>query len=170
VGAHGELSGGAEATTEVTSATTAPSRAQALAVLKAWDDDRAAAYETGDVAALARLYVPRSATGRRDVEVLRSYRLRGLRVEGMQTQILKLSVVSATGQRIELQVTDRLAAATAVGEFGRWRLPRDRATNERVVLVRYADSWRVARVKADSAGQAPSAEASTSATVGSAKE
>ncbi|MEI2810884.1 MAG: hypothetical protein V9F00_12020 [Nocardioides sp.] len=140
--------------------------ARALAILRAWDDARAAAYASGDLVALKALYIPGSAVGRRDQRVLRDYRARGLRVEGMQTQILELRILHTSEDRLELAVTDRLAGAVAVGESGRWRLPRDVASAQRVVLVRARGQWLVASVDVVES-QSPSAVASTSATVGS---
>lgn len=145
-----------------------PVRAQAhaLAVLRQWDDQRAAAYAAGNLAALKSLYEPGSPAGRRDLTVLRTYRERGLRVEQMETQVLELRVLSATDDRLELVVTDRLSRAIAVGEAGSWRLPRDAASSQRVVFVRREGEWVVTRVTALDA-QSRRADSSTSVTVGS---
>ncbi len=63
-------------------ATAAPAAAHpvdlpAADVLRAWDEQRAAAYADGSVPRLRRLYVAGSAAGRADARVLRGYRARG---------------------------------------------------------------------------------------------
>ncbi len=122
--------------------------AQPTAVLHDWDDRRAAAWSAGDVAGLRALYVPGSAAGRADVAMLRAWRERGLRVEGMRMQLLDLDVRRASDARLDLVVTDRLTGAVAVGPGVRRPLPRDGFTSRRVVLVERAGEWRVAEVRA----------------------
>jgi hypothetical protein len=134
-------------------------RAGALAVLRAWDRRRAAAWAAGDERALAALYTNRSAAGLRDRAMLNRYVARGLRVRGLRMQLLAGSVRTRTADRIELEVTDRLAHAVAVGPGVRAELPRDRASRRTVVLRRVAGEWRVARVRAQ-----PSPAASTART------
>jgi hypothetical protein len=134
-------------------------RAGALAVLRAWDRRRAAAWAAGDERALAALYTNRSAAGLRDRAMLGRYVARGLRVRGLRMQLLAGSVRTRTADRIELEVTDRLAHAVAVGPGVRAGLPRDRASRRTVVLRRVAGEWRVARVRAQ-----PSPAASTART------
>jgi hypothetical protein len=115
-------------------------------VLHWWDDRRAAAYARADLGALRRLYV--AGAGSRDLALLRSYRARGLRVEGLTTQLLRVEVLEERPGRLRLRVTDRLAGAVAVDGAGvRTRLPRDTATTHTVELRRArAGEWRVARV------------------------
>jgi hypothetical protein len=119
--------------------------ATASAVLHEWDDRRAAAWSAGDLEGLHALYVPGSAAGRTDVAMLRAWSERGLRVEGMRMQLLDLDVRRVSASRLDLVVTDRLTGAVAVGPGVRLRLPRDRATTRRVVLVREGGEWRVAQ-------------------------
>ena len=57
--------------------------ADASAALHDWDDRRASAWAAADPAALRALYEPGSAAGRVDVAMLRAWRERGLRVEGL---------------------------------------------------------------------------------------
>ena len=109
--------------------------AAASAVLHDWDDRRAAAWSAGDVAGLRDLYVSGSDVGRADVAMLRAWRERGLRVEGMRMQLLDLDVRRASATRLDLVVTDRLTGAVAVGPGVRLPLPRDGFTSRRVVLV-----------------------------------
>jgi hypothetical protein len=134
------------------------------ATLAAWDARRAAAWAAGDPAALARLYTEGSRTGAADLRSLRRYRERGLRVEGLTTQVLALDVVDRTPHRLVLRVTDRVVAGTAVGGPAPVALPADRASTRTVVLVRRHAAWVVAAAR-DQA----SAAASTSRTSSSSK-
>lgn len=115
------------------------------AVLHDWDDRRAAVWSAGDVDALRSLYARGSRAARADVAMLRAWRDRGLRVEGMRMQLLDLDVRRASAERLDLVVTDRLTGAVAVGRGVRLPLPQDRATTRRVVLVRAGGVWRVAQ-------------------------
>ncbi|QWZ06408.1 hypothetical protein KRR39_12440 [Nocardioides panacis] len=116
-------------------------------VLRAWDEQRAAAYAAGSVRQLRRLYVARSAAARSDLHVLTGYRRRGLVVEGMRTQVLALRVLDERPRRLRLEVTDRLDGAVAVGAGRRVALPRDRPDARTVTLRRGADgAWRVVSV------------------------
>ena len=72
-----------------------PARSGPAAVLAAWDERRSAAWAEGDAGALARLYADGSGAGAADVRLLRDYGRRGLRVEGMATQVLALRVAGA---------------------------------------------------------------------------
>jgi hypothetical protein len=137
----------------------------ASAVLHDWDDRRAAAWAAGDPSALRSLYVRDSETGRADKAMLRRWRERDLRVEGMRMQLLDLEVRRATAERLDLLVTDRLTGAVAVGPGVRLPLPRDGVTTRRVVLVREAGVWRVAQ-----AFEGASPARTTSWTVRSRKE
>jgi hypothetical protein len=144
-------------------ATAAPRRrVAALAVLRAWDVRRAAAWAAGDEAALAALYTDGSAAGRRDRAMLGRYGARGLRVRGMRMQVLAGKVRSRTAGRIVLVVTDRLAHAVAVRRGTRVVLPRDRATRRTIVLRRVAGEWRVAQVWAQASPVARTAVTSRS--------
>ena len=118
----------------------------ALAALRAWDAGRARAWASGDVAALRSLYTAGSAAGQRDAVMLARWQDRGLRVEGMQTQVLAARVVDHAAGRLVLVVTDRLARAVAVGPGRRVVLPSDGATTRRVTLHLVDGVWRVASV------------------------
>jgi len=115
----------------------------ALAVLRAWDARRARAWAAGDVPGLRRLYTPGSVTGAGDCADLRQYVHRGLVVEGLTMQILVASVVGFEPDHVVLDVTDRLAASTAVGEAGRFTLPGAQARERTVELVRQHGVWLV---------------------------
>ncbi|MFC5730251.1 hypothetical protein [Nocardioides vastitatis] len=143
-----------------------------LAVLRDWDRSRAAAWASGDVAALRRLYVRGSAAGRRDVAMLRAWRGRGLRVERMSVQVLAVELRVRSERRIVLVVTDRLAGAVAVAVTGASRdLPHDRATTRRLEFRSVGGRWLLAsaqEVVREAPGQARSPVASTASTSGSA--
>jgi hypothetical protein len=141
-----------------------PVRSGPAAVLAAWDERRAVAWAEGDERALAGLYVDGSAAGAADVGLLRDYHRRGLRVQGMTTQVLAIRVAARSPDRLEVVVTDRVVGAEAVGSGEPVALPADRPSVRRVLLVRRGGSWLVADVR-DQA----SAEASTSRTSSSSK-
>jgi len=134
------------------------------AVLARWDERRAAAWSSGDAGALAALYAPGSRSGAADVRLLRAYARRGLRVEGLATQVLGIRVVERSTRRLVLVVTDRVAGGTAVGGGASVALPADRASTRRVVLVRQQGRWMVAEAR-----DQDSAAASTSRTSSSSK-
>lgn len=114
----------------------------ALAVLRQWDQARAAAWERGDPAALRSLYVPGSRAGKADVAMLSRWRERGLRVRGMRTQVLAAAVRVRGPDRVVLVVTDRLVGAVAVP--GGEPLPRDQPTTRRLELRRVGGRWLLA--------------------------
>lgn len=141
-----------------------PERSGPATVLAAWDARRAAAWAEGDPAALASLYVDGAGAGAADVRLLRDYLGRGLRVEGLTTQVLALRVVGRSADRLELVVTDRVVGARAVGAGAPVALPVGRPSTRRVVLVRDDGRWVVAEVRSQE-----SAAASTSWTSSSSK-
>ena len=114
-----------------------------IAVLRDWDDRRAAAYASGDVGALRQLYAVGSEAGARDVRLLRSYVARGLAVDGVRQQLLGVRVLDVAPHRITARVRDRLADASIRVGDERLRLPQDRPSTNDVVLVRQDDEWRV---------------------------
>ena len=118
----------------------------AARVLHTWDGRRAAAWEAGDVGALRSLYTRRSPTGRADVAMLLAWRARGLRVEGMRTQLLSVSVREQTRDRLVVDLVDRLAGGVVAPEGA--ALPLDRPTAHTVLLRRVAGEWRVAQASA----------------------
>ena len=122
-----------------------------LRVLSGWDRQRAAAYASGDVAALRALYVPGSGTGRQDAAVLRAYADRGLVVRGLRMQVLACDISYSGPGRIRLVVTDRVQGAVVVRGAARdptaIRLPSDRPSRRVVTFVRRAGRWLVAEVR-----------------------
>jgi len=116
----------------------------ALAVLRRWDRRRAAAWAAGDPAALARLYVAGSRTGRRDVHDLRRWRERGLRVTGLRQQVAALSLRRRTPGRLTVVVIDRTVDGVALGGPYRQGLPRSAWLAHLITLRRVGGTWLVA--------------------------
>lgn len=128
---------------EPRAAVTGDAVAPALAALRAWDAGRARAWASADLAALEGLYTDGSVAGARDVAMLRRWRDRGLRVEGMQTQVVAARVAARSADRVVVVVTDRLAGAVATGRGRRVPLPGDRLTTRAVTLHLVDRVWRV---------------------------
>jgi len=135
--------------------------AEALAVLRGWDERRATAWATSDVVALGRLYAAGSRSGRHDRALLRAYADRGLRVRGLRMQVLAVDVRASSSQRLVLAVTDRLVGGVAVGDDVRVPLPSDQVSTRLVTFVRAAGEWRVAEVQARAATRTASTWRST---------
>jgi hypothetical protein len=139
-------------------------------VLRDWDRARAAAWSSGDPDVLAGLYVDGSRAGATDVAMLRAWRERGLRVEGMSMQVLAVELRERTERRLVLVVTDRLVGAVAVtwsrdgccatSSTNGVQLPRDQVSTRTLVFRRTGGRWLLA-----SAQESP--VASTAATSGS---
>jgi hypothetical protein len=119
------------------------STALSLAVLRTWDRARAAAWAAGDPRALARLYLPGSRAGARDVQDLRRWVGRGLRVSGLRQQVSSLRVVHRTGARVVVVVTERTVDGIAEGRGRRTAIPTSAWAAHRVTLRRYDGTWRV---------------------------
>lgn len=113
--------------------------------LELLDARRSVAYAVGSSELLASVYTPGSSAGDEDARVLDSYRDRGLVVVGAQMEMLSCSVSDRSAHRVELAVVDRLGRAVAMdteaGEVS--PLPRDRATERVVTLVRHGSQWRI---------------------------
>lgn len=126
-------------------------QSRALAVLRRWDRQRAAAWRRADVPALARLYLPGSRAGRADVADLRRWRRRGLRVTGLRQQLASVRVVRQRRRRLVVLVTERTVGGIVVGLARRRLLPRSSWAVHRIVLVRSAAGWRVVEARAQPA-------------------
>lgn len=125
--------------------------ARSLAVLSAWDRRRAAAWTVGDPDALARLYVPGSRTGTRDVDDLRRWVGRGLRVSGLRQQVASIRVVARTPARIVVVVTERTVDGIAEGRGRRTEVPASAWATHRVALRHSRGGWRVEEAMAQPA-------------------
>ncbi len=118
----------------------------ALRVLQKWDDARATAWANADLAALRSLYLPGAAAGVRDTAMLAAWHDRGLRVRGMQTQVLAARAVVVADDRLVLVVTDRVVGAVAAGRGQTARLPVDRPTTRKITLRLRDGAWLVSSV------------------------
>ncbi|HEY0891229.1 MAG TPA: hypothetical protein VGE38_16630, partial [Nocardioides sp.] len=96
---------------------------------------------------LRGLYRPGSTAGRADVAMLRAWTGRGLRVQGLTTQLLAVSVVEESRSRWLLRVEDRVTTAVAVGEGVRHDLPAHRPRVSVIELVAVGGAWRVGSVR-----------------------
>lgn len=114
-----------------------------LAVLHAWDDARALAWERGDLDALAALYEPGSRAGAADVALLRRYRERGVRVSGVRMQVLAARAVVRSADRLRVEVVERFAGATVGGAA----VPGGTPVLRQVELRRHGNAWLVAEVR-----------------------
>ncbi|WP_181311255.1 hypothetical protein [Nocardioides campestrisoli] len=115
-------------------------------LVRAWDRRRAEAWAKGEPRLLRPLYTPDSRTGRRDVRMLDRYRERGLRVEGLRTQLLSVRAVREEADLLVLEVTDRVSAAEVVGEGLRRELPADAPSRREITWRQETGEWLVHEV------------------------
>lgn len=137
------LAVGREARTEPVAGVAAPAHVE---VLRSWDERRARAWAGGDAAALRALYVVGSRTGAHDVAMLRRYRSRGLRVVGLETQLVSVTPIRAETNVLLLDVIDRVTGAEVVGDGTRRTLPADLPSRRQVALRRVGGTWVVDEV------------------------
>jgi eukaryotic-like serine/threonine-protein kinase len=114
-------------------------------VLGSLDAQRSAAFATGDVDRLARVYTTGSPAGRRDRRQLVGLRGAGLRAEGMRLRILRISVVRHTERHVRLRVVDVLRLHRLVDGSGAVveRRPGRTAVAWTVTLALEGGRWRV---------------------------
>lgn len=136
-----------EAETPASAPVPAGSAGPARDVLTEWDARRGAAWAAGDLRALRALYTPAAGAGRRDVAMLRAWTRRGLVVQDLRTQVLRLDARRERPGLLVLEVTDRVVGGVAVGRGVRLALPADRASRRVLVLRRRGEDWRVAAVR-----------------------
>ena len=116
-------------------------------VLGGLDATRTRAFLVADPELLRDVYV-NAAVASTDVDVLREYRERGLRLEGMHMVREWCRVTDRSRRRLSLDVVDRLGPTSVRTADGhRTDLPRDRPTRRTVVLERTGQAWRVASVR-----------------------
>ncbi len=116
-------------------------------VLGGLDAVRTQAFVGGDVARLHDVYVDQRVT-RADADVLRSYRERGLRLQGMVLMRDSCRVTDRSRGSLTLDVVDHLGPTRVITENGDHRdLPHDRSTPRTVVLERTDEGWRVGAVR-----------------------
>jgi hypothetical protein len=111
------------------------------------DVARAEALADGNLTELRAVYAD-SADAQPDARLLKRYAARGLRVVGAGLVRGECRVVARAADRVELDVTEQLAQAWAVGPTDESvRLPRDEVSRHRVVLTGGAGRWRIASVR-----------------------
>jgi hypothetical protein len=116
-------------------------------VLGGLDAVRTEAFVTGDASRLRDVYADELAA-KVDVAVLRSYRERRLRLEGMALLRESCRVTDRSPGRVVLDVVDRLGPTAArTGDGKRLELPTDRPTRRTVVMHEIDDAWRIAEVR-----------------------
>ncbi|WP_299057278.1 hypothetical protein [uncultured Nocardioides sp.] len=123
-----------------------PDTPDGLDMLRDFDAARSQAWAEGDAAALTALYTEGSTTGERDVAMLSRYVDRGLRVEGLRTQVLSAEMRRATPVRRVLVVTDRVAGGEVTDGASSRALPDDAATTHRTTWRLVEGRWLLARV------------------------
>lgn len=124
----------------------------AVAVLREWDERRAAAWRRADPTALRALYVEGSSAARADVEQLARWQRSGWQVERLHTQVLGVRLLRAEEGRVVLRVRDRVSGGELVRGGVRRVLPSSAPVTRRLTLVRPRDgSWVVARSRLVSA-------------------
>lgn len=123
-------------------------------VVAEWDQRRAVAWAGGDTEGLQELYVPGVKVGRDDVEMLDAYLERGLRVQGLTTQLLAVDELRVDEEEMVLKVTDRVHGGTVVGPGISRSLPRDGVSVRRLTFHTHEGTWKVFRVVEESGGQA----------------
>lgn len=119
-------------------------------VLEALDAQRAAAFSTGEVEALRRVYLAGTEVLRADAELLTAYARQGRRVAGLRHELASVSVVEEATARVVLRVVDRMPAVRVVAVDGAL-LARHAGRAERawlVELVRVDAGWRIVSVAA----------------------
>jgi len=116
-------------------------------VLGGLDVARAQALADVNVRDLQRVYASDRAAAR-DRRVLERYAARGYRIVGAGMIRESCRVVSRSDERVELQVSERLAPSWVVSEAGEARrLPRDGSTSRTVSMIRVDGRWRIASVR-----------------------
>ncbi|WZH53408.1 MAG: hypothetical protein PIR53_05270 [Nocardioides alkalitolerans] len=127
-------------------------------VVEGWDARRAAAYATGDVAAVARLYPAGSALGEEDAGVLAAYVERGLTVNDLRFAVRDVTIEEATPDRVVVVVTDRMdRAEVRRGDGSRVaRLPGRGEAQRRLVLERRDGAWTLVSSGPGGPGVTPS--------------
>jgi len=118
----------------------------ACLLLAGLDTTRTQAFVSDDERRLRDVYL-NEQVARADVDTLRSYRERGLRLEGMLLVRESCRFAGRSAESITLDIVDRLGPTWVRAKDGsRRELPRDRPTPRTVVLELTEFGWRVAAV------------------------
>lgn len=96
---------------------------------------------------LRSVYLPGSVQLAQDVRMLRAYLRRGLRVSGVRTRCMVVTLERQLPNRASLVVVDALGEAVAHDAQGSAQpLPHDLPTRHRIRLVMTAAGWRIAGI------------------------
>jgi hypothetical protein len=118
-------------------------------VLAGLDAARAAAFGSGDQAALSEVYVGGSPALETETRLIRRYAREGLRVEGLLMDVGDVRLLEARGDRAVLRVRDRVAGGALVDAAGsESELAEDAWSAHRITLRQVAGEWRIAAVTA----------------------
>jgi hypothetical protein len=123
-----------------------PSWATVLARL---DAARAEAFARGDAGLLAEVWAAGSPALRSDAATLEGLHRQGRTAEGLRHEVADVRVVTVSGDRVELDVRERLAAYVLRGTSGASPQAAGPTVRHRVVLVRGAAGWRLAQIRTD---------------------
>lgn len=108
---------------------------------------RGEAWEQGRPSLLGRVYAAHSPLLARDREMLRGYAARGLRLQRLRLDVVRVDLLARQGDVARLDVVDVLAPVTVSSRAGhRQRLPDDRPSRHLVELRRDAAGWRISQV------------------------
>ncbi|MEO6473390.1 MAG: hypothetical protein ABIR57_15360, partial [Aeromicrobium sp.] len=117
-------------------------------VMMAFDVIRAQAFEKGRAELLTSVYPQGSSLLEDDRRLLETYTRRGLLVDDMRMQVLRVRLVGRSNSLIRLDVVDQLSAIRVRMPGGALReLPRDRPTRRIVELSLTEDGWRISAVR-----------------------
>ena len=117
-------------------------------VLDDLDAARNAAYVNSEPARLEQVYTPGSPELAADRQVLAAYAARGLRVDRVSLQLLRVQVLQEKPDGVRLRVVDVLRPVRVRTDDGGWRdLPRDEPTVRTIALRLTQGGWRIARIR-----------------------
>jgi hypothetical protein len=122
-------------------------RARALQVARDWDEARTSALLAGDVPRLRELYRPGSGLARQDVDLLRRYAGRGVRLRSMARQVLAVDVHVSSPRAVALTLVERLVAVRAQVDGLERTLPTPALTTHRLHFERVDGRWRLSSVR-----------------------
>jgi hypothetical protein len=115
-----------------------------LAVLGRLDSVRERAWRLGRVGLLRRVWTSTSSGLDTDRRMLRAWSGRGFQVVGVSMTFERLRVLRHQAGTVVLRCVDWLGPVVAAPGS---RLPTDRPTRHRIVLVRTAEGWRLSEVR-----------------------
>ena len=141
-------------------------------VVQGLDDARAAAFAHGDAGQLAAIYAPGSPALVRDLAALRALQASRSRAPRLRFEVLEARVIFERGDRVELEVVDRLGPYEVRDARGRMREARKGRGVQRweLTLLRDGSEWRVLEVARATSDQAATMSRAAASRSGRAKE